>query len=60
MNLKEKAKKREKLKRNKITMKKVKKQVKRNNINCTSSNNYSVINTSRSSNKFNNRAEWNI
>ena len=60
MNLKEKSKKSENLKRNKITMKKLKKQVKRNYTYSFSSNNNSFTNTCRSSNKLDNRTEWNI
>lgn len=41
-------------------LRKVKKQAKRNNINCTSRNNYSVINISNSSIKFNYRRKWDI
>ena len=41
-------------------MRNIKKGVKRNNLNSTSSNDNSTTNTSRSSTKFNNRAKWNI
>ena len=41
-------------------LKQIKRQVKRNNTNCISSNNNSTINISRSSNKLNNRTKWNI
>ena len=41
-------------------LKQLKRQVKRNNTNCISSNNNSTINISRSSNKFNNRTKWDI
>ena len=37
----------------------VKNNVKRYNINSASSNNNSIINTSRCSNKLNNRTKWN-
>ena len=38
---------------------KIKNNVKRYNLNSVSSNNNSFTNTSRSSNKFNNRTKWN-
>ena len=42
------------------TFNKFKRQVKRHNTNSFSCNNYCFIDFGGSSNKFNNRAEWNI
>ena len=60
MNQKGKTVKNTNLKRRENTMEKVKKQVNRNNFNSISSNNNSIINISRSSNKSNFRTRGNI